>query len=43
MDIRGIIRSILLEDESNDTYYHGSTDKGFHGKKGIHVGTYQAA
>ena len=27
----------------NDVFYHGSTDKGFHGKKGIHVGTKLAA
>ncbi len=42
IDIRKAIRSVLQEDE-RDLFYHGSTDKGFHGKKGIHVGTYQAA
>lgn len=42
MDIRKAIRSVLLESEGN-IFYHGSTDKNFHGRKGIHVGTYQAA
>lgn len=42
MDIREAIRSVLQESE-DQVFYHGSTDKGFHGKKGIHVGTYLAA
>lgn len=42
MNIRYKIRELILE-SMNDVFYHGSTDKGFHGKKGIHVGTKLAA
>ncbi len=42
MNIRGKIRQIILESTQN-VFYHGSTDKGFHGKKGIHIGTKLAA
>lgn len=42
MDIRGIIRSVLQESDE-DVFYHGSMDRDFKGKKGIHVGTYLAA
>lgn len=34
-------KSWLLENQGND-FYHGSTDKNFAGKRGIHVGTYKA-
>ena len=39
------LRYILLNEmwDSDRIFYHGSTDKKFLGKKGIHVGTYQAA
>ena len=32
-----------LNEAYTETFYHGSTDKSFAGKKGIHVGTYKAA
>lgn len=42
MDIRNVIRRVLQEGDEG-VFYHGSTDRRFQGKKGIHVGTYLAA
>lgn len=37
------MKYIILFENFNQIFYHGSTDKNLSGKNGIHVGTYEAA
>lgn len=37
------MKYLHLFESYSTTFYHGSTNKMFLGKKGIHVGTYEAA